>query len=195
MRAVVVSDVHEQTDELERIVEHEKAFGLDYVLDCGDRYNNILGDEPENARGWDKYDADPDLFGYVDLGVPTVFLRGNHEAEHVMEMIRSSGQPVNGITYLEAGNVETIGKCGEQLRVMGLPGVYSQAAFGDASGSAGSRERIREPKYFTPRQVEFLKRKPSMDVFLSHEASALLGLSVRGRNVGIPENRRDNRVF
>ena len=126
LRVLIVSDVHEQTDALVSIVEHEKACGLDYVLDCGDRYNGNPAIDPFSLRLPEG--LKPGDFGYVDLGVPTLFLRGNHEVESIISQMQASGD-VNHMRSLNAGEVVTLRAGASRLTVSGLPGIYSGRLF------------------------------------------------------------------
>lgn len=97
MNVMVVSDIHEDGDFLERLVEQHSP---DFVLSCGDHGEYYL---PK---------------------FPMYFVFGNHENFALISTLRSGQMDIDGLTLIEPGDTELVTDGIEELRVAGLGGIY-----------------------------------------------------------------------
>lgn len=104
-----------------------------------------------------------------------VFVWGNHDSERFLRKQTGKQKAGDSVYALTPGDVYTLA---DGTRVAGLSGVYSEHFFGTAD---------RPLKYYGAEDVEAMKATPGVDILLTHEAPAGIGLEKEGKDIGRPE--------
>ncbi len=164
MKLIVFADVHEQIEAVEEIVRKEKC--ADFVLSLGDLRNDRNFDFPAD-------------YGYRDYGIPTYFIKGNHEVWEKITALQSGRLIIPNLHIIKPGQVVRLKTedSASLLRVAGLGGNYSEKFYECPRDKAPINTFINE-------EVENSKTVGA-DIFLSHECSVSLELTKCGRNVGV----------
>lgn len=119
-----------------------------------------------------------DLCNYqfdVLQGQRFVFVWGNHDSERFLREQTTKQKAGDSVYALTPGDVYTLA---DGTRVAGLSGVYSDHFFGEAD---------RPLKYYGAEDVEKMKAIQGVDILLTHEAPAGIGLEKEGRDIGRQE--------
>lgn len=104
-----------------------------------------------------------------------VFVWGNHDSEGFLREQTGKQNLGDSVYALAPGDVYTLAN---GTRIAGLSGVYSEHFFGAAD---------RPLKYYGKEDVEKMKAIQGVDILLTHEAPAGIGLEKEGRDIGRPE--------
>jgi predicted phosphodiesterase/hypothetical membrane protein len=160
LRVLLVSDIHagNQYDLMRTIVQEE---GVDVVVDAGDLVN--FGTVEEGAA--------TDLFrGIASLGVPYLFVRGNHDANSATDtaLLDRLAQIPNVILLEDgAGDYTEVTVHGVRIRGFNDPRWFGDSGTGSPAKQAPAREA------FTAAYAG----RPAADLVVSHEPWAVEGLA------------------
>ena len=160
LRVLLVSDIHagNQYDLMRTIVQEE---GVDAVVDTGDLINFGTVEEAEAT----------DLFtGIESVGVPYLFVRGNHDASSATDTaLLDRLARVPNVTLLEDGAGEYTEVTLHGVRIAGF---NDPRWFGDSGTGSPAKQ--------APARTAFTKAyagRPAADLVASHEPWAVQGLA------------------
>lgn len=160
LRVLLVSDIHagNQYDLMSTIVQEE---GIDVVVDAGDIVNFGTVEEAEAT----------DLFaGIESVGVPYLFVRGNHDATSATDtaLLDRLGRVPN-VTLLEDGAGDYTEVTVHGVRIAGF---NDPRWFGD-SGTGSPAKQVPARESFTAAYAG----RPAPDLVVAHEPWAVQGLA------------------
>jgi Icc-related predicted phosphoesterase len=113
-----------------------------------------------------------DMCHYRSFAQPVYWILGNNDWADVVRQVESGERPLENLHHLKTGEVTTLEKDGEQVRIAGLNGAYDSLYYELADGPERPLESLA---FFLRSDVDKSLTLRDIDIWLAHGCPAGLG--------------------
>lgn len=118
-----------------------------------------------------------DMEEYTDYGKRLYFINGNHDEMEMIKRMDEGLETINNLRHIKTGEIIEV----EGVKISGLNGNYGPKTY---AYTRKQLEKDKKERHFNFEDIKKCGRSGGVDIFLTHECPAALGLLKGNENVG-----------